>query len=177
MPTASQGGVFLFLHPQTDPLFTYCILFYLLLCSIESVHLSVARSAYLQSISWSRSLPRGVRCYNSGSWLRGGVIYADPVIIIHRLVINGIITMIKTRPASHTADPDYPHKYTSPQRRAEHTGTRGVSSLISDRLMPCFKHFEHSFWENMRYKRLLYQEIFQNCNEKNKIFIQFIITT
>ena len=134
MPSASQGGVFLFLLPRTDPLFTYFILFYLLLCSIESVHLSVARSAYLQSISWSRSLPRGVRCYNSGSWLRGGVIYADPVIIIHRLVINGIITMIKTRPASHTADPDYPHKYTSPQRRAEHSGTRGVSSLISDRL-------------------------------------------
>ena len=134
MPTASQGGVFLYLLPKTDPLFTYFILFYLLLCSIESVHLSVARSAYLQSISWSRSLPRGVRCYNSGSWLRGGVIYADPVIIIHRLVINGIITMIKTRPASHTADPDYPHKYTSPQRRAEHSGTRRVSSLISDRL-------------------------------------------
>ena len=33
----------------------------------------------------------GVRCYNSRSWLRQPVIYADPVIIIHSNIINGII--------------------------------------------------------------------------------------
>ena len=128
-----------------------------LLCSIESVHLPVARSPYLQSISWSRSLPRGVRCYNSGSWLRGGVIYADPVIIIHRLVINGIITMIKTWPASAHKLIQITHINT--HHRGAERSTRGhagchLSLVITDyRLMPCYQHFEHSYGENMRYKK------------------------
>lgn len=121
------------------------------------------------------TLPRGVRCYNSGSWLRGGVIYADPVIIIHRLVINGIITMIKTWPASAHKLIQITHINTH-HRRAE-PSTRGHAGchLISDHW--CLVINILSIVMERICIRHLTKKIFQNCNGKNKIFIQFIITT